>query len=110
MMRKRILAFVLAAALIGSLLVTAAVAEEDGAPAETAQSGESVPTENESGETAAVTDGESTAGETEKPQQDAETEIPAPEPVGTAVLCQSGEPDAGEQPDDFDAGRVHRIH
>lgn len=30
MMRKRILAFVLAAALIGSLLVTAAVAEEDG--------------------------------------------------------------------------------
>lgn len=82
MMRKRILAFVLAAALIGSLLVTAAVAEEDGAPAETAQSGESVPTENESGETAAVTDGESTAGETEKPQQDAETEIPAPDPVG----------------------------
>lgn len=81
-MRKRILAFVLAAALIGSLLVTAAVAEEDGAPAETAQSGESVPTENESGETAAVTDGESTAGETEKPQQDAETEIPAPDPVG----------------------------
>lgn len=35
MMRKRILAFVLEAALIGSLLVTAAVAEEDGAPAET---------------------------------------------------------------------------
>ena len=82
MMRKRILAFVLAAALIGSLLVTAAVAEEDGAPAETAQSGESAPTENQSGETAAVTDGESTAGETEKPQQDAETEIPAPDPVG----------------------------
>lgn len=53
MMRKRILAFVLAAALIGSLLVTAAVAEEDGAPAETAQSGESAPTENESGEAAA---------------------------------------------------------
>ena len=82
MMRKRILAFVLAAALIGSLLVTAAVAEEDGAPAETAQSGESAPTENESGETAAVTDGESTAGETEEPQQDAQTEIPAPDPVG----------------------------
>lgn len=81
-MRKRILAFVLAAALIGSLLVTAAVAEEDGAPAETAQSGESVPTENESGETAAVTDGESTAGETQEPQQDAQTEIPAPDPVG----------------------------
>lgn len=82
MMRKRILAFVLAAALIGSLLVTAAVAEEDGAPAETAQSGESVPTENESGETAAPTDGESTAGETQEPQQDAQTEIPAPDPVG----------------------------
>ncbi|MDR3983711.1 MAG: TolC family protein [Dysosmobacter sp.] len=82
MMRKRILAFVLAAALIGSLLVTAAVAEEDGAPAETAQSGESAPTENESGETAAVTDGESTAGETQEPQQDAQTEIPAPDPVG----------------------------
>ena len=82
MMRKRILAFALAAALIGSLLVTAAVAEEDGAPAETAQSGESVPTENESGETAAVTDGESTAGETQEPQQDAQTEIPAPDPVG----------------------------
>ena len=81
-MRKRILAFVLAAALIGSLLVTAAVAEEDGAPAETAQSGESAPTENESGETAAVTDGESTAGETQEPQQDAQTEIPAPDPVG----------------------------
>ncbi len=81
-MRKRILAFALAAALIGSLLVTAAVAEEDGAPAETAQSGESVPTENESGETAAVTDGESTAGETQEPQQDAQTEIPAPDPVG----------------------------
>lgn len=81
MMRKRILAFALAA-LIGSLLVTAAVAEEDGAPAETAQSGESVPTENESGETAAVTDGESTAGETQEPQQDAQTEIPAPDPVG----------------------------
>ena len=81
-MRKRILAFVLAAALIGSLLVTAAVAEEDGAPAETAQSGESAPTENESGGTAAVTDGESTAGETEEPQQDAQTEIPAPDPVG----------------------------
>ena len=81
-MRKRILAFVLAAALIGSLLVTAAVAEEDGAPAETAQSGESVPTENQSGETAAVTDGESTAGETQEPQQDAQTEIPAPDPVG----------------------------
>lgn len=80
-MRKRILAFALAA-LIGSLLVTAAVAEEDGAPAETAQSGESVPTENESGETAAVTDGESTAGETQEPQQDAQTEIPAPDPVG----------------------------
>ena len=82
MMRKRILAVVLAAALIGSLLVTAAVAEEDGAPAETAQSGESAPTENESGEAAAPTDGESTAGETQKPQQDAETEIPAPDPVG----------------------------
>ena len=82
MMRKRILAFVLAAALIGSLLVTAAVAEEDGAPAETAQSGESVPTENQSGEAAAVTDGESTAGETQEPQQDAQTEIPAPDPVG----------------------------
>lgn len=82
MMRKRILAFVLAAALIGSLLVTAAVAEEDGAPAETAQSGESAPTENESGEAAAPTDGESTAGETQKPQQDAEIEIPAPDPVG----------------------------
>lgn len=82
MMRKRILAFVLAAALIGSLLVTAAVAEEDGAPAETAQSGESAPTENQSSETTAVTDGESTAGETEEPQQDAETEIPAPDPVG----------------------------
>lgn len=82
MMRKRILAFVLAAALIGSLLVTAAVAEEDGAPAETAQSGESAPTENESGEAAAPTDGESTAGETQEPQQDAETEIPAPDPVG----------------------------
>lgn len=81
-MRKRILAFVLAAALIGSLLVTAAVAEEDGAPAETAQSGESAPTENQSSETTAVTDGESTAGETEEPQQDAETEIPAPDPVG----------------------------
>lgn len=81
-MRKRILAFVLAAALIGSLLVTAAVAEEDGAPAETAQSGESAPTENQSGEAAAQTDGESTAGETEEPQQDAETEIPAPDPVG----------------------------
>lgn len=82
MMRKRILAFVLAAALIGSLLVTAAVAEEDGAPAETAQSGESVPTENQSGEAAAPTDGESTAGETQEPQQDAQTEIPAPDPVG----------------------------
>lgn len=82
MKRKRILAFVLAAALIGSLLVTAAVAEEDGAPAETAQSGESAPTENQSGETAAVTDGESTAGETQEPQQDAQTEIPAPDPVG----------------------------
>lgn len=81
-MRKRILAFVLAAALIGSLLVTAAVAEEDGAPAETAQSGESAPMENQSGETAAVTDGESTAGETQEPQQDAQTEIPAPDPVG----------------------------
>ena len=81
-MRKRILAFVLAAALIGSLLVTAAVAEEDGAPAETAQSGESAPTENQSGEAAVQTDGESTAGETEEPQQDAETEIPAPDPVG----------------------------
>lgn len=82
MMRKRILAFVLAAALIGSLLVTAAVAEEDGAPAETAQSGESAPMENQSGETAAMTDGESTAGETQEPQQDAQTEIPAPDPVG----------------------------
>ncbi len=82
MMRKRILAFVLAAALIGSLLVTAAVAEEDGAPAEAAQSEESAPTENQSSETTAVTDGESTAGETEEPQQDAETEIPAPDPVG----------------------------
>lgn len=82
MMRKRILAFMLAAALIGSLLVTAAVAEEDGAPAETAQSGESVPTENQSGEAAAPTDGESTAGETQEPQQDAQTEIPAPDPVG----------------------------
>ena len=82
MMRKRILAFVLAAALIGSLLVTAAVAEEDGAPAEIAQSGESAPMENQSGETAAVTDGESTAGETQEPQQDAQTEIPAPDPVG----------------------------
>lgn len=82
MMRKRILAFVLAAALIGSLLVTAAVAEEDGAPAETAQSGESAPTGNESGEAAAPTDGESTAGETQEPQQDAQTEIPAPDPVG----------------------------
>ena len=81
-MRKRILAFVLAAALIGSLLVTSAVAEEDGAPAETAQSGESAPMENQSGETAAVTDGESTAGETQEPQQDAQTEIPAPDPVG----------------------------
>ena len=81
-MRKRILAFVLAAALIGSLLVTAAVAEEDGAPAETAQSGESAPMENQSGETAAVTDGESTDGETQEPQQDAQTEIPAPDPVG----------------------------
>lgn len=81
-MRKRILAFVLAAALIGSLLVTAAVAEEDGAPAEAAQSEESAPTENQSSETTAVTDGESTAGETEEPQQDAETEIPAPDPVG----------------------------
>lgn len=81
-MRKRILAFVLAAALIGSLLVTAAVAEEDGTPAETAQSGESAPMENQSGETAAVTDGESTAGETQEPQQDAQTEIPAPDPVG----------------------------
>ena len=29
-----------------------------------------------------MTDGESTAGETEEPQQDAETEIPAPDPVG----------------------------
>lgn len=110
MMRKRILAFVLAAALIGSLLVTAAVAEEDGAPAETAQSGESAPTGNESGEAAAPTDGESTAGETQEPQQDAQTEIPGPGPGGTAVLCQPGEPDAGEQPDDFDAGRVHRVH
>lgn len=82
MMRKRILAFVLAAALIGSLLVTAAVAEEDGAPAETAQSGESVPTENQSDEAAAQTDDESTAGETQEPQQDAQTEIPAPDPVG----------------------------
>ena len=82
MMRKRILAFVLAAALIGSMLVTAAVAEEDGAPAETAQSGESAPTENQSDEAAAQTDDESTAGETEEPQQDAETEIPAPDPVG----------------------------
>ena len=82
MMRKRILAFVLAAALIGSLLVTAAVAEEDGAPAETAQSGESAPTENQSGEAAAQTDNESTAGETQEPQQDAQTEIPAPDPVG----------------------------
>ena len=81
-MRKRILAFVLAAALISSLLVTAAVAEEDGAPAEAAQSEESAPTENQSSETTAVTDGESTAGETEEPQQDAETEIPAPDPVG----------------------------
>ena len=82
MMRKRILAFVLAAALISSLLVTAAVAEEDGAPAEAAQSEESAPTENQSSETTAVTDGETTAGETEEPQQDAETEIPAPDPVG----------------------------
>ena len=82
MMRKRLLAFVLAAALISSLLVTAAVAEEDGAPAEAAQSEESAPTENQSSETTAVTDGESTAGETEEPQQDAETEIPAPDPVG----------------------------
>lgn len=82
MMRKRILAFVLAAALISSLLVTAAVAEEDGAPAEAAQSEESAPTENQSSETTAVTDGESTAGESEEPQQDAETEIPAPDPVG----------------------------
>ena len=82
MMRKRILAFVLAAALISSLLVTAAVAEEDGAPAEAAQSEESAPTENQSSETTTVTDGESTAGETEEPQQDAETEIPAPDPVG----------------------------
>lgn len=81
-MRKRILAFVLAAALISSLLVTAAVAEEDGAPAEAAQSEESAPTENQSSETTAVTDGESTAGETEEPQQDAQTEIPAPDPVG----------------------------
>lgn len=81
-MRKRILAFVLAAALISSLLVTAAVAEEDGAPAEAAQSEESAPTENQSSETTAVTDGESTAGESEEPQQDAETEIPAPDPVG----------------------------
>lgn len=81
-MRKRILAFVLAAALISSLLVTAAVAEEDGAPAEAAQSEESAPTENQSSEMTAVTDGESTAGETEEPQQDAETEIPAPDPVG----------------------------
>lgn len=82
MMRKRILAFVLAAALISSLLVTAAVAEEDGAPAEAAQSEESAPTENQSSETTAVTDGESTAGESEEPQQDAQTEIPAPDPVG----------------------------
>ena len=81
-MRKRILAFVLAAALISSLLVTAAVAEEDGAPAEAAQSEESAPMENQSSETTAVTDGESTAGESEEPQQDAETEIPAPDPVG----------------------------
>ena len=29
-----------------------------------------------------MTDGESTAGETQEPQQDAQTEIPAPDPVG----------------------------
>ena len=82
MMRKRILAFVLAAALIGSLLVTAAVAEEDGnAPAETAQSGENVPAEDQSDAAAAEADGESTGAE-ETSQEDAQTEVPPPDPVG----------------------------
>ena len=86
MMRKRILAFLLAAALIGSLLVTAAVAEEGGDAPETAQSGETAESaqtqaegpETEDGETAA----EEAAGETEETTQDAQTEIPAPDPVG----------------------------
>lgn len=85
-MRKRILAFLLAAALIGSLLVTAAVAEEGGDAPETAQSGETAESaqtqaeepETEDGETAA----EEAAGETEETTQDAQTEIPAPDPVG----------------------------
>lgn len=86
MMRKRILAFLLAAALIGSLLVTAAVAEEGGDAPETAQSGETAESaqtqaegpETEDGETAA----EEAAGETEETTQNAQTEIPAPDPVG----------------------------
>ena len=86
MMRKRILAFLLAAALIGSLLVTAAVAEEGGDAPETAQSGETAESAQTQAEEPEAEDGkaaaEEAAGETGEPTQDAQTEIPAPDPVG----------------------------
>jgi len=85
-MRKRILAFLLAAALIGSLLVTAAVAEEGGDAPETAQSGETAESAQTQAEEPEAEDGkaaaEEAAGETGEPTQDAQTEIPAPDPVG----------------------------
>lgn len=85
-MRKRILAFLLAAALIGSLLVTAAVAEEGGDAPETAQSGETAESAQTQAEEPETEDGkaaaEEAAGETGQPTQDAQTEIPAPDPVG----------------------------
>ncbi|CDC72555.1 MULTISPECIES: TolC family protein [environmental samples] len=85
-MRKRILAFLLAAALIGSLLVTAAVAEEGGDAPETAQSGETAESAQTQAEEPETEDGkaaaEEAAGETGEPTQDAQTEIPAPDPVG----------------------------
>lgn len=82
MMRKRILAFLLAA-LIGSLLVTAAVAEEGGDAPETAQSGETAESAQTQAEEPKTEDGEAAAEETTgETGQDAQTEIPAPDPVG----------------------------
>ena len=82
MMRKRILAFLLAA-LIGSLLVTAAVAEEGGDAPETAQSGETAESAQTQAEEPKTEDGEAAAEETTGENgQDAQTEIPAPDPVG----------------------------
>ena len=70
-MRKRILAFLLAAALIGSLLVTAAVAEEGGDAPETAQSGETAESAQTQAEEPETEDGkaaaEEAAGETGEP-------------------------------------------